>query len=55
MSSTIFTGPVIAGNILNTNGTTVAKAGGSVGLQNVGFCQMGQGDLWSGFPLLHGD
>lgn len=42
MSSTVFTGPVIAGNILNTNGTTVAKAGGSVGLQNVGFCQMGQ-------------
>lgn len=42
MSSTIFTGPVLAGNILNTNGTTPAKAGGSVGLQNVGFTQMCQ-------------
>ena len=42
MSTTVFTGPVLAGNILNTNGTTVAKVGGSTGLQNVGFAQMGQ-------------
>jgi len=42
MSTTVFTGPVLAGNILNTNGTTVAKTGGSVGLQNVGFTQMVQ-------------
>jgi len=42
MSTTVFTGPVIAGNILNTNGTTPAKVGGSTGLQNVGFAQMCQ-------------
>ena len=42
MSTTVFTGPVLAGNILNTNGTAVAKVGGSTGLQNVGFAVMGQ-------------
>jgi hypothetical protein len=42
MSTTVFTGPVLAGNILNTNGTAVAKVGGSTGLQNVGFAIMGQ-------------
>lgn len=42
MGTTAFTGPVIAGNILNTNGTTPAKAGGSIGLQNVGFTSMSQ-------------
>lgn len=42
MGTTAFTGPVIAGNILNTNGTTPAKAGGSTGLQNVGFANLSQ-------------
>lgn len=42
MSTTVFTGPVLAGNILNTNGTTPAGANGSIGLQNVGFAQMAQ-------------
>jgi hypothetical protein len=42
MSTTVFTGPVLAGNILNTNGTTPANANGSIGLQNVGFAQMAQ-------------
>ena len=41
MSSTVFTGPVLAGNVLNSNGTGVlAGAGGSSGTQNVGFCDM---------------
>ena len=43
MSSTVFTGPVLAGNVLNSDGTgTLAGVGGSSGTQNVGFVQMAQ-------------
>jgi hypothetical protein len=43
MSSTIFTGPVLAGNVLDSDGTgTYAGAGGSSGTQNVGFANMVQ-------------
>lgn len=43
MSSTVFTGPVLAGNVLQSNGTgALAGAGGSSGTQNVGFCDMMQ-------------
>ena len=43
MSSTVFTGPVLAGNVLNSDGTgNLAGVGGSSGQQNVGFCQMAQ-------------
>ena len=43
MSSTVFTGPVLAGNVLNSDGSgTLAGAGGSSGIQNVGFCEMVQ-------------
>lgn len=43
MSSTVFTGPVLAGNVLNSDGSgALAGVGGSSGTQNVGFCQMAQ-------------
>jgi hypothetical protein len=43
MASTVFTGPVLAGNVLNSDGTGVlAGLGGSTGQQNVGFCEMAQ-------------
>ena len=43
MASTVFTGPVLAGNVLNSNGTgNLASVGGSDGTQNVGFCEMVQ-------------
>jgi uncharacterized membrane protein YphA (DoxX/SURF4 family) len=43
MSSTVFTGPVLAGNVLQSDGSgTLAKLGGSSGEQNVGFCVMAQ-------------
>jgi hypothetical protein len=43
MSSTVFTGPVLAGNVLNSDGTgALSGVGGSSGTQNVGFCQMAQ-------------
>jgi len=43
MSSTVFTGPVLAGNVLQSDGTgSLAGVGGSSGMQNVGFCQMVQ-------------
>lgn len=43
MSSTVFTGPVLAGNVLNSDGTgNLAGVGGSSGTQNVGFVQMAQ-------------
>ena len=43
MSSTVFTGPVLAGNVLNSDGTgNLAGVGGSSGQQNVGFCEMVQ-------------
>jgi len=45
MSSTVFTGPVLAGNVLNSDGTgNLAGVGGSSGTQNVGFCEMVQID-----------
>jgi len=43
MSSTVFTGPLLAGNVLNSDGTgNLAGVGGSSGTQNVGFCEMAQ-------------
>jgi len=43
MSSTVFTGPVLAGNVLNSDGSgALAGAGGSSGTQNVGFVSMVQ-------------
>ena len=43
MSSTVFTGPLIAGNVLNSDGTgNLAGVGGSSGTSNIGFCEMVQ-------------
>jgi hypothetical protein len=43
MGTTTFTGPVQAGNVLNSDGTgTLAGVGGSSGTQNVGYCVMAQ-------------
>jgi hypothetical protein len=43
MSSTVFTGPVLAGNVLQSDGTNaLAGVGGSSGTQNVGFASMMQ-------------
>lgn len=43
MSSTVFTGPLLAGNVLNSDGTgNLAGVGGSSGTSNVGFCDMVQ-------------
>lgn len=43
MSSTVFTGPLLAGNVLNSDGSgNLAGVGGSSGTQNVGFCAMSQ-------------
>jgi hypothetical protein len=43
MGTTVFTGPVLAGNVLNSDGTgNLAGVGGSDGTQNVGFCVMAQ-------------
>lgn len=44
MASTVFTGPLLAGNVLNSDGSgTLAGVDGSSGTQNVGFVQMAQG------------
>jgi len=41
MSSTVFTGPVLSGNVLQSDGSgTYANVGGSTGTSNVGFVQM---------------
>ena len=43
MGTTTFTGPLQAGNVLNSDGTgTLAGVGGSTGTQNVGYCVMAQ-------------
>ena len=43
MGTTVFTGPLLAGNVLNSDGTgNLSGVGGSSGQQNVGFCQMAQ-------------
>ena len=43
MGSTVFTGPVLAGNVLNSDGSgALAGVGGSSGTSNVGFCLMSQ-------------
>ena len=48
MSDTTFTGPVKAGNVLNSDGTgTLASVGGSTGTANVGYCVMGQSAVCS--------
>lgn len=44
MTSTVFTGPVLSGNVLQSDGTgNLAGLGGSAGTQNVGFCETVQG------------
>jgi len=43
MGTTVLTGPILAGNVLNSDGTTnLAGVGGSSGLSNVGFTSMMQ-------------
>jgi hypothetical protein len=43
MSSSVFTGPLLAGNVLQSDGTgNLAGVGGSSGTQNVGFVGMTQ-------------
>jgi hypothetical protein len=43
MSNTTFTGPLQAGNVINSDGTgNLAGAGGSTGTANVGYCVMAQ-------------
>jgi hypothetical protein len=43
MSSTVFTGPILAGNVLQSDGTsTFAGVNGVAGTQNVGFASMSQ-------------
>lgn len=43
MSATVFTGPLLSGNVLNSDGTgALAGVGGSTGVQNVGFTLMSQ-------------
>jgi len=43
MGTTTFTGPIKAGNVLNSDGTnTLAGAGGDSGLANVGYAVMAQ-------------
>jgi hypothetical protein len=43
MSATTFTGPIKAGNVLNSDGTgTLAGAGGESGVANVGYAVMAQ-------------
>lgn len=43
MAATVFTGPVLSGNVLNSDGSgDLAGVGGSSGVQNVGFTVMSQ-------------
>jgi hypothetical protein len=43
MGSSVFTGPLLAGNVLNSDGSgNLAGVGGYSGIQNVGFCVMAQ-------------
>ena len=43
MGTTVLTGPILAGNVLNSDGTTnLSGVGGSSGAQNVGFVSMMQ-------------
>lgn len=43
MGTSVFTGPLMAGNVLNSDGTgNLAGVGGSSGVQNVGFASMAQ-------------
>lgn len=45
MASTVFTGPILAGNVLNSDGSgNLAAVGGSNGTQNVGFVEMVQAE-----------
>ena len=49
MGATVFTGPVLAGNVLQSDGTgNLAGVGGSTGTQNVGFCNMTQNSAVGG-------
>ena len=46
MGTTTFTGPIKAGNVLNSDGTnTLAGAGGDSGMANVGFAVMAQSEV----------
>ena len=43
MGTTVLTGPILAGNVLNSDGTTnLSGVGGSSGISNVGFTSMMQ-------------
>ena len=45
MGTTTFTGPIKAGNVLNSDGTnTLAGAGGDSGIANVGYAVMAQSE-----------
>jgi hypothetical protein len=45
MGTTTFTGPIKAGNVLNSDGTnTLAGAGGDSGMANVGYAVMAQSE-----------
>lgn len=45
MGTTTFTGPIKAGNVLNSDGTnTLAGAGGDSGIANVGYAVMSQSE-----------
>lgn len=56
MGTTVFTGPVLAGNVLQSDGSgTLAKVGGYSGLQNVGFTVMSQAQaITQAGPLANG-
>jgi hypothetical protein len=46
MGTTTFTGPIKAGNVLNSDGTnTLAGAGGDSGIANVGYAVMAQSQV----------
>ena len=46
MGMTTFTGPVTAGNVLNSDGSgNLASAGGDSGTANVGYCEMAQSQV----------
>lgn len=46
MADTVFTGPIKAGNVLDSDGTgNLAGAGGSSGTKNVGYVMMAQSEV----------
>lgn len=46
MAETVFTGPIKAGNVLDSDGSgTLAGSGGSSGIKNVGYAVMAQSEV----------